>query len=99
MPQVKLYRPPPNPAKTTDSRFHGYQKLHGVKSWELDALSPEVLSKLIADEFDTVRDELQWDRDLRAQEAERQGLKSASSRWADVSKFLLKKPKKGKKKQ
>ena len=41
--QIDEYNPPPNPAKTTDSRFSGYQKKYGDSSWELDALEPQVI--------------------------------------------------------
>ena len=45
--QVQKYNPPPNPAKTTDSRYAGYLSEYGEDSWELDALEPKVLSGLI----------------------------------------------------
>ena len=47
MEQVETYNPPPNPAKETDSRYKGYQLKYGVKSWELDALRPEVIESMI----------------------------------------------------
>jgi hypothetical protein len=49
MDQVDEYDPPENPAKTTDSRYEGYVKEFGRSSWELDALEPGVLSKLVED--------------------------------------------------
>jgi len=45
--QVKKYNPPPNPTKITDSRSRPYMRKFGKKSWELDALEPKVISKLI----------------------------------------------------
>lgn len=47
MPQIEEQRPPENPAKQTDSRFAEYARKFGDKSWELDALKPEYLAKLI----------------------------------------------------
>ena len=47
MDQVKEYNPPPNPAKTTDSRYERYISEYGYDSWELDALDPDILSNLI----------------------------------------------------
>lgn len=47
--QIKKYSPPPNPAKLTDSRSDGYIALHGRQSWEVDALPPEVLDKILDD--------------------------------------------------
>lgn len=45
--QVKTLKLPPNPAKTTDARFNAYRDEHGVESWELDALEPDYLDKLV----------------------------------------------------
>ncbi len=47
MNQVREYNPPPNPAKETDSRFGDYQAEFGNKCWELDALPPDALVKLV----------------------------------------------------
>lgn len=43
MNQVKEHKPPPNPAKVTDSRYASYLKTYGHESWELDALDPRTL--------------------------------------------------------
>ena len=45
--QIKKYKPPPNPAKISDSRAKMYIVEHGYDSWELDALEPSVIEKLI----------------------------------------------------
>lgn len=47
--QVKRYNPPPNPAKSTDTRFRQYADLYGYESWELDALEPSVIVGLVHD--------------------------------------------------
>lgn len=47
MEQVKKYNPPPNPAKLTDSRAADYVARYGNSSWELDALEPKVITKLV----------------------------------------------------
>ena len=49
MSQIKKYNPPPNPAKITDPRAKWYIQKYGEKSWELDALKPNVLIKLAED--------------------------------------------------
>ncbi|MCK9281506.1 MAG: hypothetical protein M0P71_12850 [Melioribacteraceae bacterium] len=54
--QIKKYNPPPNPAKSTDSRFHSYYKKYGKESWELDALEPSVIVNLIQKEIDSLTD-------------------------------------------
>ena len=68
MDQVKKYNPPPNPAKITDSRFAGYAKKHGTKSWELDALNPSILDKLIRDSVTPLIDKRQWNKQVEKEE-------------------------------
>jgi hypothetical protein len=47
--QIAKYNPPPNPAKRTDPRAKAFIELHGGTSWEVDALPPNVLNKLLDD--------------------------------------------------
>lgn len=49
MPQVRQYNPPPNPAKLDDPRAKSYVEKFGGSSWELDAIEPRKLDKLIRD--------------------------------------------------
>ena len=58
--QIEEHNPPPNPAKLTDSRVGSYVRLHGMNSWELDALDPVTLSGIIEDAVLAVRDEDLW---------------------------------------
>lgn len=67
MDQVKRYNPPPNPAKMSDSRASAYVAKHGRKSWEVDALPPEVLDQLIRSAFAGVIDKKKMD-EIKAQE-------------------------------
>jgi hypothetical protein len=47
MAQIDEQKPPPNPAKSTDSRFEDYVRNFGEESWELDALAPQYLGQLV----------------------------------------------------
>lgn len=47
--QIKFYNPPKNPTKLTDPRSKWYIKKFGSSSWEVDALEPKVLNKLVSD--------------------------------------------------
>lgn len=47
--QIKKYDPPTNPAKISDPRAVDYIKKYGEYSWEVDALPPNVLNKLLTD--------------------------------------------------
>ncbi len=57
MDQIEELKPPPNPAKSSDSRFAEYADLYGTSSWELDALSPAFINELVATEAGRFVDE------------------------------------------
>lgn len=69
--QVERYRPPPNPAKFTDSRAGGYVRRFGGHCWELDALEPRVIAQLIETELRSLIDDDAWAESERRQTAER----------------------------
>ena len=86
--QIEQYKPPPNPAKTTDSRFEGYQSEFGDESWELDALEPRVLVDLVRDGVFSYRDVNKWDAATKQEERDRRLLMRASSTWAKLEQVL-----------
>lgn len=61
MDQVEEYNPPPNPAKMTDSRAGGYVAKHGDESWEVDALDPDTLVRLITGHVEELVDQDRMD--------------------------------------
>lgn len=73
--QIKKYRPPPNPAKITDSRAKEYIRNYGTQSWELDALEPKTLINLIKDEVMAEIDDEAWDEAKKREEAEKATLR------------------------
>jgi len=56
MDQVEEHNLPNNPAKMTDSRVGQYLELYGESSWELDALEPKQIVRLIDDKIRTLVD-------------------------------------------
>jgi hypothetical protein len=88
MDQIEQYRPPPNPAKTTDSRFAAYMRTFGKESWELDALEPSVLSALAQTEIEAVRDADKWAKAVKTEGEEKALLEDGSRRWREVVGFL-----------
>jgi hypothetical protein len=88
MDQVDEHRPPPNPAKITDSRATAYIREHGSSSWELDALEPSLLDRLIEDEIFAVRDVDLWDASTQAMDAERALLDAVAERWGEVAQLI-----------
>lgn len=70
MDQIEEYDPPPNPAKVTDSRAKEYIKKYGTKSWELDALEPEVVIDLIEKTILKFRDDDKWNESVLREKEE-----------------------------
>ncbi len=56
MEQIKEFSPPPNPAKITDPRAKWYIAEFGQVSWEVDALNPETLHKLVRENVEGLID-------------------------------------------
>ncbi len=54
--QVKKYNPPPNPAKHTDPRSKEFIAKYGVSSWEVDAINPKELTRIIIKEIESYID-------------------------------------------
>lgn len=88
MEQIEQYNPPPNPAKITDSRAAAYIAEHGDESWELDALTPEVIEQLIRDNVEPYIDRDIMDEIKTAEERDKDLLRETSDRWDDVVEFL-----------
>jgi hypothetical protein len=88
MEQIDEYNPPPNPAKESDSRSSGYMERFGDSSWELDALDPIVIDRLIASELDSLILKSRWKRDEANEETRRNLLGKAALNWPDVEAFL-----------
>ena len=75
MKQVEKYQPPPNPAKTTDSRYANYRDEYGDDSWELDALDPRVITELITNQAADYTDNNKRKALIEKQEEERQEIR------------------------
>jgi len=54
--QIKQYNPPPNPTKVKDPRAKDYLGKFGQTCWEVDALPPNVLNKLVTAEIEKLMD-------------------------------------------
>lgn len=86
--QVKKFNPPPSPAKDTDSRSGAYVAKFGVDSWELDALEPEVLVKLIEEKTVGHVDPDIWQDSFHRQEDERHKIELIASNYDRISTLL-----------
>jgi len=75
--QVRQYNPPPNPAKLTDSRAQGYIDQFGDESWELDALPPRVLNRLLEDAILERLDEEEMNKVKAQEQSDKERLRAA----------------------
>ena len=60
MDQIEQMDVPENPAKTSDSRYEGYVVLFGESSWELDAVEPTELVRLVTEHVESLRHNELW---------------------------------------
>ena len=88
MNQVTTYNPPPNPAKITDSRCGKYIDQYGEESWELDALEPQMLTKLITNDVTALRDDAIYQAICDREEAEKRELQTVADEYQKVISFL-----------
>lgn len=88
MDQVEKYRPPPNPAKITDSRFNSYAIKYGRDSWELDALEPSVMAGLIKQEVELLGDPHLWATAVEKEEKHRDLIGKVARKWNRIEETL-----------
>jgi len=88
MDQVEQYDPPPNPAKTTDSRYGAYIAEFGEESWELDALEPAVIATLIRNAIRALIDQDLWDEKEAEVKKDQKLLGLVAEKWNAVVRGL-----------
>ena len=85
MDQIEKYEPPPNPAKTTDSRADAYIAEFGNDSWELDALEPKVITGMIEKSVRALMNKKIWKEDEERLANEKELLESAGVHWDRIA--------------
>ncbi len=75
--QIAKYAPPPNPAKSTDPRYGAYKEKHGDESWELDALDPATLQRVVRGKLADLIDPGAIKRVLAEESRQRRALEKA----------------------
>lgn len=81
MRQIEEKNPPPNPAKTTDARFGDYRRRYGDESWELDALEPSYLVRLVQSQIELRIDYDAWEERKAHIESIRSKLTASAKRF------------------
>lgn len=77
MDQIKQYELPPNPAKKTDPRSRRYYDEYGSRSWELDALDPEILTGILRTHIHRHLDAAKYGEAVRQEQEEKSRLERA----------------------
>lgn len=85
MDQIDSFNPPPNPAKITDPRANKYISEFGNTSWELDALSPKDLNKLLDSEIQKLLNIELYNKIYRQEEKEKDELIRVSGEIEEVN--------------
>jgi hypothetical protein len=88
MDQVNRYKPPPNPAKITDTRSDGYIRKYGDKSWELDALEPRVIDQLVANKIKEYMNDDLWNEAQKEEEDVRAHLKRYYEEFEHIDAYV-----------
>jgi hypothetical protein len=80
MAQIRRFNPPPNPAKLSDSRAKAYIAKYGQQSWEVDALPPRELQRIIRGALASVIDVDKMNAVKAREEADKETLRRAFER-------------------
>ncbi|MCJ7828449.1 MAG: hypothetical protein MUP81_01755 [Dehalococcoidia bacterium] len=83
MEQIDELKPPPNPAKTTDSRYESYIAEYGEESWELDALDPRYIVDLITETIADCTNEDLFESQVAIQESQRKEIRKVADNWRE----------------
>jgi hypothetical protein len=81
--QIQRLNPPENPAKLSDSRANEYIRKFGRSSWELDAIEPRQLARLVEKAVIDLRNENIWEEARQREEK----MKAELKEFAKKSKF------------
>lgn len=79
--QIKEYNPPPNPAKLSDTRATNYIAKYGNVSWEVDALRPDILHRIITDNIKELVDINLFSKMIRKEEEDKKELANFSESY------------------
>lgn len=88
MAQIERLNPPPNPAKLTDSRATDYIERYGENSWELDALDPAELNRIVERAVLMHRDEGEWEKSIVKEDRGRKTLQAIYDDFQGVVEYL-----------
>lgn len=76
MEQITQYNPPPNPTKIKDPRAQAYIAKFGETAWEVDALNPNVLQRIIRQAVEELIDLDRFNARLEQEKQDKQHLET-----------------------
>jgi hypothetical protein len=83
MDQIRRWNPPVNPVKDSDARSGAYHAAYGDNCWELDAVEPAQLAKLVTDAVHSRLDIPMWNAAVRREEKMRQDLQDFADTYQE----------------
>ncbi len=78
--QIEEFNPPPNPAKMSDPRAAAFVAEHGATSYEVDALPPQELARIVRGAFEEVIDREAMDEVIEQEETAKSKLRAAAKK-------------------
>jgi hypothetical protein len=81
MDQIEQYQPPPNFAKESSTRIRTYRQQYGEHSWELDALTPDVIAGLVETAIRSLIDLAAWRRAEQKEKRAKAQILRLASEW------------------
>jgi hypothetical protein len=88
MDQIIDQKPPPNPAKESDSRHGKYKERYGSSSWELDALNPDFIDNLIENRIKELIDLDKFYECQRQEDEDREEIDRVANNYDEILNFL-----------
>ena len=88
MDQIDEFDPPPNPTKITDARSHGYIQMFGHDCWELDALEPKVITRIITEEVEELVDPALFSAIEKREREDKDNINMICENYDDVVSYL-----------
>ena len=88
MDQIDEFDPPPNPTKITDARSHGYIQMFGHECWELDALEPKVITRIITEEVEELVDPALFSAIEKREREDKDNINMICENYDDVVSYL-----------
>ena len=86
--QIQIFNPPPAPAKESDSRTKQYKKQHGDNVWELDALEPQFIERLVTNEIRSLMDDNIFAKTCELENAQQSELQIISDNYSEICTYL-----------